>query len=85
MNAAAVTILGDETAAGSLFEVHGAIDTLDSALQTLSLHSVKLTFSAQTTFQAGTLSDLAVGRKIKAVGPLSADRASVAAQSITFE
>ncbi len=85
VNAAAVTILGDETAAGSLFEVHGAIDTLDSALQTLSLHGVKLTFSAQTTFQAGTLSDLAVGRKIKAVGPLSADRASVAAQSITFE
>ena len=85
VTATEVSIDGDETAANSVFELHGSIDALDRGMQTLVVHGVRVSFSGQTSYLGGTAGDLALGKKIKVLGVVAADRSSVAAQSIAYE
>lgn len=85
VTATEVSIDGDETAGNSVFELHGTIDTLDSGLQTLTVHGVTVSYASVTSVQGGAVSDLAIGKKIKVLGVVAPDRSSAVAQSITFE
>lgn len=85
VTATEVSIEGDETAGNSVFELHGAVTTLDRVAQTLTVHGVSVSYSGATSFQGGTAGNLALGSKIKVLGVIAANRSSAAAQSLAFE
>lgn len=85
MNATQVTIDGDETSLNSQFELHGTVSALNSGAQTMTVHGLAVSYTGSTSFQSGTLSDLANGRNIEVQGVIGADRTSVVAQTIIFE
>ncbi len=83
--ASTVTVQGNESAANSQFELHGAITSLDKSAKSMVVHGIAVKFAAQTTIAAGALADLNNGRQVKVVGTLSASKTSVEAKSISFE
>jgi Domain of unknown function (DUF5666) len=85
LKASTVIVKGDESAANSTFEFHGAVSSLNTINQTLSVRGITVNYSAQTQFIGGAITDLAVGRNIDVIGPLSTDLTGIQAQSITFD
>ena len=85
VHARVVKVQGDEDSGNSVFELHGPIETLDTAGRTLTVRGVVVDFSGNVQFRSGTASDLAVGRRIEVEGALSSDGSRVVAQEITFE
>lgn len=85
LRASTVTVEGDEDKANSDFELHGAIESVNSLSQTLSVREVTVHYSAQTQFQSGAISDIAAGRTIKVTGVLSSDGNRIEAQTIVFD
>ena len=85
LNATDVTVVGDETALNSTFELHGTVGSLDASIKSMLVHGVKVVYSAQTQFQSGVQTDLLNGRQIKVTGTIASDKVSFDANSITFE
>ena len=75
---------GNETAANSTFEFHGAITALDTTSQTLTVRGIHVSYAAAVQFAGGTIAQLAVGQNIAVVGTLATDRTSVNAVTISF-
>ena len=67
------------------FELDGAISTIDSANQTFVLRGVTVDYSGSVAFQDGTISDLAVGKRVEIKGTLSADSTGLQAIRIRFK
>jgi hypothetical protein len=67
------------------FELDGAISTIDSANQTFVLRGVTVDYSGNVAFQDGTISDLAVGKRVEVKGVLSADSTGLQAIRIRFK
>jgi hypothetical protein len=85
LKADAVTVKGDESAANSTFELRGPIGMLDPVAQLLTVRGVTVHYPLNVQFSAVGIGDLAVGRIITVIGPLSADRTDIEAQSIAFD
>jgi len=84
VSASSVIVKGDETAANSPFEFHGAITALDTVAQTLVIRGITVNYSASVQFSGGTIANLAIGRSIAVVGTIASNRISVDAQTIAF-
>jgi len=84
LDASSVTVVGDETAANSVFEVHGLIATLDPARQSFTVRGVTVQYGAQTQYLAGTVADLSLGRHVDVTGVLDGNRMSIDAQVVDF-
>jgi hypothetical protein len=67
------------------FELHGAVNELDTSAKTFMLRGVKVNYSGAVAFVNGTASDLNNGRKVEVKGVLAVDRRVLAAVIITFE
>jgi hypothetical protein len=80
-----VRIEGDEDASNAIFELHGAIDAIDTTRKVLSLRGVTVDFSGPVTFAGGSEADLALGRQIEVKGVLGPNGVGLDAQQITFE
>jgi hypothetical protein len=80
-----VTVLGDETAANSIFQARGPITAIDTTAQTLTVKGLTVHYGASTRFVAGTAAGLALGVLVDVSGGLDADRTSIDAQTVTFE
>ncbi len=85
LHARVVKVEGDESEANSSFELHGAIDTLDTATKTFTVHGVSVDYSGPVQFESGSASDLAPGRRVQVQGTLSPDGERIQALSILFE
>ncbi len=83
--ASTVSVQGNETAANSQFELHGAIEALDKSAKSMVVHGISVKYTAQTVFVSGALADINNGRTVKVLGTLSASKTSMEAKSITFE
>jgi len=66
------------------FELHGAIESLDTSSMTFVLRGVTVSYSG-AVFSRGTQSDLANGSQVEVKGTLSVDGTTVQATSISFE
>jgi hypothetical protein len=68
-------------------ELRGAIATLDTVAKvfTISGHSERVSYANTVNFDKGAVSDLAVGRKVRASGPLSVDGTVLEATTIRFD
>jgi hypothetical protein len=84
LHARSVEIEGDEDQANSIFELHGAVEAIDSVGKTFVLHGVVVDYSGPVTYTSGTVDDLLVGRQVDVSGGLSGDGTGVKAQQITF-
>jgi hypothetical protein len=80
-----VELDGDPKLVLHRFELHGAVNELDTSTHTFMLRGVKVNYSGQVTFVNGTASDLSNGRKVEVKGVLAVDRRVLAAVSIKFE
>lgn len=69
------------------FELHGTLDSVDTAAASLVVRGVTVVWSAATRFEGGNAGDLSrwVGREIEVKGALSDDGTRIAATSIHFE
>jgi len=67
------------------FELHGAINELDTTAKTFVLRGVKVNYTGAVAFVNGTSSDLANGRNVEVKGVLAVDRRVLAAVIIKFE
>jgi hypothetical protein len=85
LHARSVEFEGDEDAGNSLFELHGAIDTIDVVAKTFRLDGLTVDYSGPVQYQSGTAADLAVGRRVDVSGTLSSYGTSIKAQRIAFE
>ena len=85
LQASTVEAEGDERPGNSVFELHGAIDAIDTAAKTFRLRGVTVDYSSTVQYEGGTAADLAVGRQVDVHGTLSSDGTSIAAQKIEFE
>lgn len=83
--AASVEIEDDEDSATSLFELHGSIDAIDTALRVLQLKGVVVDYSGSVAFRNGVEADLALGRRIEVKGTLQSGGVGLRAQEIKFE
>ncbi len=83
--ASKVSVEGDEDSNNSSYEVHGRIQAVDPTSQTFTLRGVVVHYTSQVQFDAGTISDISVGRSIKVVGDLSTDGTRIEAAQIRFE
>ena len=72
-------------AGGGGFELEGAIVTLDTAGQTLTMRGPTTVYYATATFSGGTAADLVVGKEIEVHGGLSPDGSQVIATQIEFD
>jgi hypothetical protein len=83
--ATSVRVEDDEDATPSLFELHGEIDSLDTATRLLQIKGIVVDYSGNVIVTNGTLADLAPGRQIEVKGTLQADGVGLQAQEIKFE
>lgn len=83
--ATSVGIENDEDATPSVFELHGAIESLDTVARQLQIKDVVVDYSGSVTFTNGTPSELALGRHVEVKGTLQADGVGLRAQEIKFE
>ena len=67
------------------FELHGAISNIDAANKTFMLRGVTVDCSGSVQFRDGTISDLAVGKRVEVKGALSTDGTKLVATIISFE
>ena len=67
------------------FELHGAISAIDPASKTFVLRGVTVDCSGSVQFRDGTISDLAVGKRVEVKGTLSTDGTKLVATTIIFE
>ena len=74
----------DDHGGGDEFEIGGAILTLDTVHQTLTMRGPTTVNYASASFSSGTAADLAVGKAIEVKGNLSADGSQVIATQIKF-
>jgi hypothetical protein len=73
-----------EGSGGGDFQISGAIMSLDSASQTFTMRGPTTVNYASASFSSGTLSDLAVGKKVEVKGNLSTDGSQVIATEVRF-
>lgn len=83
--AASVRLEDDEDATPSVFELHGAIESLDALARQLQIKGVAVDYSGSVSFTNGSVSDLALGRQIEVKGTLQGDGVGLRAQEIKFE
>ncbi len=74
----------DHGGGGDEFEIVGAILSLDTVHQTLTMRGPTTVNYASASFSSGTAADLAVGKAIEVKGNLSADGSQVIASQIKF-
>lgn len=85
LSATSVRVEDDEDSTPSVFELHGAIDSLDTAARLLQIKGVVVDYSGSVSFSNGTVLDLAPGREIEVKGTLQADGVGLRAQEIKFK
>ncbi|HTT13220.1 MAG TPA: DUF5666 domain-containing protein [Burkholderiaceae bacterium] len=85
LHASKVSVEGDESAGNSHFELHGAIDTLDTVAMTFMLRGLTVDYSGSVQYAGGTAADLAVGRRVEVTGTLSGTGTGIKAQEIDFD
>jgi Domain of unknown function (DUF5666) len=86
LRATEVKIRTDEQEDESEFELHGAIESVNTAGQTFSLRGLTVsTARSDLRYENGTAANLVVGRRIEVEGRLSADRLRIEASRIRFE
>ena len=66
------------------FELDGAISTIDTANKNFVLGGVTVDYSGSVDFRDGTISDLAVGKRVEVKGVVSADGTGLQAIRIKF-
>ena len=74
----------DHGGGGDEFEIVGAILSLDTVHQTLTMRGPTTVNYASASFSSGSAADLAVGKAIEVKGNLSADGSQVIASQIKF-
>lgn len=67
------------------FELHGAIESLDTTAETFVLRGVQVSYGAGVVFKDGVESNLADGRRVEVKGNLSSDGTRIEATTIEFE
>jgi len=86
LRARLVKVQGEELPGNSSFELHGPVETLDSAARSFVLHGVTVDYNATAVlFEGGTEGDLAEGRKVLVIGIPSPDGTQIQAGTIRFE
>lgn len=85
LRASRVEVEDDEDAAASVFELHGSIETIDTAARVFQLRGVAVDYSGSVTFRNGAEADLAPGRRIEVKGALLSSGVGLRAQEIKFE
>lgn len=85
LSAQTVSVEGDEDASNSVFELHGAIETVDFAARVLRVRGIAVDFSGSVQFISGAVTDLAVGRNIEVKGGLQSTGIGMVAQEVRFE
>jgi hypothetical protein len=86
LRATEVKIRTDQQEDDSEFELHGPIESLNSAGQTFVLRGQTVsTARPGIDYQGGTAANLVVGRRVEVEGRLSADRLRIEATKIKFE
>ena len=70
---------------GDQFQIIGAILTLDTAHQTLTMRGPTTVNYATASFSSGSVADLAVGKAIEVRGNLSSDGSQVIATQVKFD
>lgn len=83
--ATSVRLEDDEDATPSVFELHGAIESLDAVARQLQIKGVAVDYSGSVSFTNGSASDLILGRQIEVKGTLQGDGVGLRAQEIKFE
>jgi hypothetical protein len=84
--ATSVTLKNENDDAHDGFELHGAIESLDTTAQTFVLHGVAVSYGGSAVvFEHGKQSDLAQGRKVEVKATLSTGGTSLVATTIRFE
>jgi Domain of unknown function (DUF5666) len=83
--AAEIEIEEDEDSSTSLFELHGAIEVIDTTSRSLQVRGVVVDYSGGVVFDGGVEADLAVGRRIEVKGTLQTGGVGLSAQEIKFE
>lgn len=66
-------------------ELHGSIESVDTAARQFVVRGVRVVWSAATRFDSSTAADIVVGRKVEVKGRLSADGTRVEASEIHVE
>ena len=69
---------------GGLFDVRGAIASLDTSARTFVVRNVVVSYAGTVDFRDGSAADLAVGREVEARGTLSSDGTRLLATRIDF-
>jgi hypothetical protein len=86
LRATEVQIQTDAQDSGREFELHGAIESVNTAGQTFALRGQTVsTVRGDLRYQNGTAANLVVGRRVEVKGLLSADGLRVEATNISFE
>ncbi len=67
------------------FELHGAVESVDTAAQTFVLRGVSVTYDTGTVFAAGNAADLVVGAQLDVRGAPVTGGTGLQARSIRFE
>lgn len=67
------------------FELHGAIESVDTLAQTFMLRGMTVAYDNSTVFAAGTAADLLVGAQLEVRGSPAAGGVSLQAELIRFE
>ena len=81
-----VSIESEQEDALNGFELHGAIEMLDTTRKTFVVRGVTVSYGGSTVvFSNGMVSDLANGRTVEVKGTLSTDGTRVEATTIIFE
>jgi len=84
VDARTVTVEGNEDSTNSEYELHGAIDAIDTNAKTFHLLGVTVDYSGVVEFSGGTAADLAVGKRVEVSGTLSSSGSSIKAREIDF-
>jgi hypothetical protein len=66
-------------------ELHGRIESVDTAAQQFSVRGVRVQWSASTRFDSSSPADIVVGRQVELKGTLSTDGTHVQASEIHIE
>ena len=77
--------LKDEDGGLEPFELHGSIESVDTAAMRFVVRGVTVAWSAATRFEGGSPADLAVGRRVEVKGRLSANGLLVEAVTVHIE
>jgi hypothetical protein len=86
LRATEVKIRTDQQEDESGFELHGLIESVNTAGQTFVLRGQTIsTARSGLVYENGTAANLAVGRRVEVDGRLSSDRLRIEATKIKFE